>query len=172
MAYASAVTKSPIIRVPSVAMPKLQWPRLSLQGRALLMMAIMASPCFLCDAIGYCIERLSYTAEEIADRPARDSILAQVAIFQVACPTADSSATEQQLWAAEASKNGWPLYSEAGVGCFKSGRNLLGVVGLRVFSVACPVVALAPHDERRWIAYSANRGWSDYPQAGVGCVDP
>jgi hypothetical protein len=172
MAYASTVLGSPAIRMPSLVMPKLRWPRLSPRTRALLMMAVMASPCVLCDAIGYCVERLSYTADEIADRRTPDRILAQVSMFQVACPATDMPATEQQLWAVEAAQRGWPMYPEAGAGCFKPGRNLLGIVGLKVFSVACPVMALSPADQRRWVAYSADRGWSEYPQAGAGCVDP
>ena len=96
----------------------------------------------------------------------------QISIFQVACPATDMPAAEQRLWAAEAAQHGWPLYPEAGTGCFKPGRNLLGVAGLKVFSVACPVMALSPTDQRRWVAYSANQGWAPYPQAGEGCVDP
>ena len=172
MAYASTVTGYPAIRMPSVAMPKLRWPHLSPRARALVMIAFMVSPCFLCDAIGYCVERFFYPADEIADRQAPDRILSQVTIFQVACPSTDLPATEQRLWAAEASQHGWPMYPEAGAGCFKPGRNLLGAAGLKVFSVGCPTVALAPRDARRWVAYSANRGWTDYPQAGAGCVDP
>jgi hypothetical protein len=172
MVHASTVMASPAIRMPSVAMPKLRWPLLSPRARALLMMAVMASPCVLCDAIGYCVQRLAYTSDEIADRRAPDRILAQISIFQVACPSTDMPAGEQRRWAAEAAQHGWPLYREAGAGCFKSGRNLLGVVGLKVFSVACPVMALSPADQRRWVAFSANHGWTAYPQAGEGCVDP
>ena len=172
MAYAITIMASPTIRVPPISMPKLRWPRLSPRARALLMMGIMASPCFLCDAIGYCVERLYYTADEIADRRAPDRILGQISIFQVACPSTDMPAIEQRLWPTEAAQHGWPSHTEAGTGCFKPGRNLLGVAGLKVFSVACPVMALSPADQRLWVAYSANRGWSDYPQAGAGCVDP
>jgi hypothetical protein len=172
MAYASTFVSSPAIRMPSVAIPKLQWPRLSPRARALLMMAVMASPCVLCDAIGYCVERLCYTANEIADRRAPDSMLTHVRIFQVACPASDMPAADRERWAGEAAQHGWPLYPEAGTGCFKPYRNLLGVVGLKVFSVACPAMALSPADQRRWVSYSANHGWTDYPQAGAGCVDP
>ena len=105
------------------------------------MMGIMVSPCFLSDAIGYCVQRFYYTADEIADRQAPDRILANIRIFQVSCPATDMPAAEQRLWAAEAAQHGWPLYPEAGTGCFKPGRNLLGVAGLKVFSVACPVMA-------------------------------
>ena len=50
--------------------------------------------------------------------------------------------------------------------------NLLGVGGLKLFNVACPVMALSPVEHGRWVAYSSSRGWNDYPQAGAGCVDP
>jgi hypothetical protein len=172
MAYASTVVTNPTIRTPSMAMPKFRWPRLSQRTRAFLMIGIMVSPCFLSDAIGYCVQRFFYTADEIADRQARDRILANIRIFQVACPSTDMPAIEHRLWAAEAAQHGWPLYPEAGRDCFKPGRNLLGVAGLKVFSVACPVMALSPTDQRRWVAYSANHGWAPYPQAGEGCVDP
>ena len=172
MAYASTAVTNPTIRMPSMAMPKLRWPLLSPRGRALLMMGILISPCFLSDAIGYCIQRFYYTADEIADRQAPDRILANIRIFQVACPATDMPAIEQRLWAAEAAQHGWAPYPEAGTGCFKPGRNLLGVAGLKVFSIACPEMALSPTDQRRWVAYSANQGWAPYPQAGEGCVDP
>jgi hypothetical protein len=81
-------------------------------------------------------------------------------------------AADREQWAGNAAEHGWPLYPEAGTGCFKPGRNLLGIVGLKVFSVACPVMVLSAADQRRWVAYSANRGWSEYPPAGEGCVDP
>ena len=168
----SAVIASREIRMPSVAMPSFRLPRLSQKTRALLMMGIMVSPCFLSDAIGYCVQRFFYTADEIAERQAPDRILANIRIFQVACPATDMPAAEQRLWAAEAAQHGWALYPEAGTGCFKAGRNLLGVAGLKVFSVACPVMVLSPTDQRRWVTYSANHGWAPYPQAGEGCVDP
>jgi len=172
MTYASTVVTNPDIGMPSLAMPKLRWPRLSQRTRALLMMGIMVSPCFLSDAIGYCVQRFFYTADEIADRQAPDRILANIRIFQVSCPATDIPAAEQPLWAAEAAQHGWAPYPEAGTGCFKPGRNLLGVAGLKVFSVACPVMAFSATDQRRWVAYSANHGWAPYPQAGEGCVDP
>jgi hypothetical protein len=139
MAHASTAMANHAIRSPSMTMPKLRWPLLSPRGRALLMMGIMISPCFLSDAIGYCVQRFFYTADEIADRQAPDRILANIRIFQVACPATDMPAIEQRLWAAEAAQHDWPLYPEAGTGCFKPGRNLFGVVGLEAFGVACPV---------------------------------
>jgi hypothetical protein len=172
MAYASTVMAGPTICMPPMSMPKFQWPRLSQRARAPLMMGIMISPCFLSDAIGYCVQRFYYTADEIADRRAPDRILTNIRIFQVACPATDMPAIEQRLWAAEAAQHDWPLYPEAGTGCFKPGRNLLGVAGLKVFSVACPVMALSPADQRRWVAYAADHKWDAYPQAGEGCVDP
>jgi hypothetical protein len=41
-----------------------------------------------------------------------------------------------------------------------------------VFSVACPTIVLAGAEQRQWVAYTASRDWTAYPQAGVGCVDP
>ena len=172
MAHANTVLANPDIRMPLAAMPSFRLPLLSPRHRAILMMGIMISPCFLSDAIGYCVQRFYYTADEIADRRAPDRILEQISIFQVACPSTDMPAVEHRLWAAEAAQHSWPLYPEAGTGCFKPGRNLLGVVGLNVFSVACPVMVLSPTDQRRWVAYSANHGWAPYPQTGEGCVDP
>jgi len=172
MAHASTLIANPAIPMPSMTIPKLRWPLLSPRGRALLMMGIMISPCFLSDAIGYCVQRFYYTADEIADRQAPDRILANIRILQVACPATDMPAAEQRLWATEVAQHGWALYPEAGTGCFKPGRNLLGVAGLKVFSVACPVMAFSATDQRRWVAYSANHGWAPYPQAGEGCVDP
>jgi hypothetical protein len=172
MAYASMVAASPAIRLPAVAMPKLRWPRSTPRARALLMMAVMASPCLLCDVIGNCVERLRYTADEIADRRAPYAIMAHINIFRVACPDAVIPPADRGNLAAYAAAHDWPLYPEAGAGCFKPDRNVLGVVGLKVFSVACPAVALSGADQRRWVAYSAQRGWTDYPQAGAGCVDP
>jgi hypothetical protein len=46
------------------------------------------------------------------------------------------------------------------------------MLGLTSFNVACPAMALSPADQRRWLTYVADHGWTDYPQAGVGCVDP
>src|SRR5207249_3003506 len=120
----SAVTASPAIRVPSVAMPKLRWP--SRRTRALLMMGIMVSPAFLSDAIGYCVQRFFYTADEIADRQAPDTMLAQINIFHVACPDPGVPAADQWRWPAYASQNGWPLYPDAGPGCFKPDKDLRG----------------------------------------------
>jgi hypothetical protein len=94
MAQASTAMASPAIRMPSMTMPKFRWPRLSPRGRAFLVMAVIISPCFLSDAIGYCVQRLNYTADEIADRQAPDRILGQISIFQVACPSSDMSAIE------------------------------------------------------------------------------
>ena len=86
MTDASAVMASREIRMPSVAIPSFRFPRLSQKTRALLMMGIMVSPCFLSDAIGYCVQRFYYTADEIADRQAPDRILANIRIFLVSCP--------------------------------------------------------------------------------------
>ncbi len=174
MAHASTVIASPSIRLPSVAMPKLRLPRprLSQRARALLMMAIMISPCFLADTIGYCVNRLFYSADEIAEMRPFDPMLANFRIFHVACPATNLSATEHERWGSYAAQRGWPPYPEAGAGCFKPDRSLRGVVGLTAFSVACPPVVLAAVDLRRWAAYAADHNWGAYPQAGAGCVDP
>ena len=78
----------------------------------------------------------------------------------------------RQHWAEFAAQHGWPRYPQAGAGCFKPNRALFGVVGLKTFSVACPTMLLSVADQRRWVAYAENHGWDEYPQAGVGCVDP
>ena len=82
MAYAIARE----IRMPSVAMPKVRWPRLSQRTRALLMMGIMVSPCFLSDGIDYCVQSVSHTSDEIAERRAPPTIFTNINIFHVACP--------------------------------------------------------------------------------------
>jgi hypothetical protein len=132
----------------------------------------MISPCFLSDAIGYCVERVFYTADEIADRQAPDAMLTNINIFHVACPGTGMPVAEQGRWAADAASNGWPPYPEAGAGCFKPDRDLRGIMGLMAFNVACPVMALSAADQRRWVAYTARHDWTAYPQAGAGCIDP
>jgi hypothetical protein len=136
------------------------------------MMAIMVSPTFLADDIGYCIQRLFKTADQITEMQAPDPMLTRASIFQVACPATDAPTAERERWAANASLNGWPQYPQAGEGCFKPAQNLFGIVGLKVFGVACPRTVLSVADQRRWVAYTANQGWTAYPQAGEGCVDP
>jgi hypothetical protein len=136
------------------------------------MMAIMTSPCFLSDAIGYCVQRSFYSADEIAERQAPDSMLAYVNIFHVACPDQRATAAEQGRWPAFAAQHGWPSYPPAGAGCFKPDRDLRGVIGLKAFNVACPATTLSPSLQRQWVAYAAKHDWAAYPQAGEGCVDP
>ncbi len=171
-AHASIALARPAIRVPHVAMPKFRWLRLSPRARALLVMGIMISPCFLCDTIGYCVQRLFLTADQIAEREAPDTMLSQIRKFDVACPATDIPVAEQEHWAGYAAQQGWPMYPRAGVRCFNPGRNLRGVVGIKVFSVACPTAVLSAVDQRRWVAYAADHEWGAYPQAGAGCVDP
>ena len=173
MAYASMASASPDIRMPPMAMPKFRWPRLSQRTRALLMMGIMISPAFLADEIGYGVQRLFMTANEIAARqtPA-DTMPTQVTVFHVACADADVPAVQQERWAEFAANHGWQRYPQAGAGCFKPNRALFGVVGLKTFNVACPTMVLSVADQRQWVAYAANHGWEEYPQAGLGCVDP
>ena len=172
MAYASTVLPSPEIRIPRLARPKLRWPRLSQRGRALLMIAVMISPAFLADQIGYCVMRLFLTSDRIAARAPDDSIITRVRMFPVACMDANIAAEDRAYWDASIGQNGWARYPEAGPGCFRPDRPLLGIVGLKAFNVACPTMVLSLADQRRWIAYAAGHGWTDYPQAGEGCVDP
>src|SRR5271165_455195 len=149
MAYAITAMAGPGIRIPHVAMPTFRWLRLSPRARALLMMGIMISPCFLADGFGYCVQRLFYTADQIAARAAPDTILSQIHKFDVACPATDLSAAEQENWAGYAARQGWPMYPQAGIRCFNADRNLRGVVGLKVFGVACPTAVLSALDRRR-----------------------
>jgi hypothetical protein len=173
MAYASTALANPDIRMPHVAMPKLRWTRLSPRARALLMMGIIISPSFLADYYGYWVQRLFLTADQIAVKQVPDdTVLRQVDIFHVACADTDMPASEQGRWAAFAAQRGWPLYPQAGPTCVNPDRALLGVVGLKAFNVACPTAVLSVADQRRWVAFAANHGWTEYPQAGDGCVDP
>ncbi len=172
MAYASTVLPGSEIRIPRLARPKLRWPRLSQRGRALLMIGVMISPAFLADQIGYCVMRLFLTADQIAAQAPDDSIITRVRMFPVACMDANMAAEDRTYWTASAAQYGWPNYPEAGPGCFRPDRPLLGVVGLKAFNVACPTMVLSVADHRRWVAYAASHGWTDYPQAGAGCVDP
>lgn len=171
MAYASPAIASPAVHWPRVAMPKLRWPWFSPRTRALLMMALMISPCFLTDTIGYWVKRMFYTQAQIVEMQSPESIMAKISMVGVACPATDTPA-EQARWAAYAAENGWPSYPEAGPGCFKPNRNLHGMMGLTVFSVACPKMLLSALDQRRWLTLAADHGWTAYPQAGDGCVDP
>ena len=136
------------------------------------MIAVMISPCFLSDAMGYGVMRLFLTADQIAAKQAPGAVLAQVRIDRVACPDASLSAEEQERWAASAAQRGWPEYPAAGPRCFRPDRNLHGIIGLKAFSVACPVMALSAADQRRWVAFTEGHDWAPYPQAGAGCVDP
>jgi hypothetical protein len=173
MAYANAALATLDIRMPHLAMPKLRWPRMSQRARALLMMGVMVSPAFLADQIGYGVERLFMTADQIAVKQVPDNtIMEKVRIFHVACAKTDAPAAEQQNWTEMAAQRGWPRYPEAGSSCFKPDKSMRGVVGLMAFSVACPTMVLSVADHRRWVAFAANHGWTEYPQAGPGCVDP
>ena len=137
------------------------------------MMGIMISPAFLADDIGYCVQRLFMTADQIAEMQVPDNtMLANVNIFHVACTDANTPAAERKHWADVAAQQGWPRYPEAGPGCFNPDRNLFGIAGLTSFNVACPTVVLSVADRRRWVAFAANHGWTEYAQAGEGCVDP
>lgn len=173
MAYASTASASPNIRVPHVAMPKFRWPHLSPRTHALLMIGIMISPVFLADQIGYCAERLFMTADQIAAQQVPEGAMpTQLSVFHVACVDTDAPAAQQGRWAEFAANHGWPRYPQAGPGCFKPERALYGIAALKAFNVACPTMMLSVADQRRWVAYAANHGWTDYAQAGVGCVDP
>jgi hypothetical protein len=173
MAFAGTALAGPEIRIPRVAMPKLRWPRFSRRDRALMMICVMISPSFLADPIGYGVKRLFLTADQIAEKQMPDdTILQRVRMFHVACTDTDMPVADQRHWADFAAQQGWPRYPEAGAGCFKPDRVLFGVVGLKAFNVACPAMVFSAPDQRRWVAYAADHGWTDYPQAGAGCVDP
>src|SRR5262249_41237886 len=163
----------PVIYFPQVSIPKLRWPGVSPRARALLVIGILCSPAYLSDAIGYCVMRMGLTAEQIAEKRAPgEAMLKHIEIFRVACVDPDAPAAEAGRWAKYAAQNNWPLYPQAGPTCFKPDRGLLGVIGLKTFSVACPTIAFSAPDKRRWVAYAASHGWTDYSQAGEGCVDP
>jgi hypothetical protein len=173
MAFAGTASAGQTVGVPQVALPKLRWPRLSRRSRALLMMGLMVSPAFISDDIGYCVERLFMTADQIAmQKMSDDRMPAQIYVFHVACPADNLPVAEKRGWAEFAARKGWQRYPQAGPSCFKPDHALYGVVGLKSFNVACPELALTVADQRRWIAYAANHGWTEYSQAGVGCVDP
>ena len=115
MAYASTNSVAVSIRVPRGRMPNFRWPRLSARARALLMMGLMVSPVFLADYIGYGVERLFMTADQIAMKQVPDSrMLSQAYIFHVACVDANAAAAERAHWADVAARNGWQGYPQAG----------------------------------------------------------
>src|SRR5215468_8544311 len=98
MAYATTVSATPHLRAPRVTIPRFRPPRLSQRTRALVMMGIMISPAFLADDIGYCVERLFLTADQVAARqaaPTTDAIPAGVYVFHVACTDAEAPAAER-----------------------------------------------------------------------------
>jgi hypothetical protein len=137
------------------------------------MIGVMVSPAFLADEIGYCVQRLFLTADQIAAKQAPDgAIPTPLRVFHVACAATDMPAAERERWAAFAAQHRWPRYREAGSACFRPDHALYGIAGLTAFNVACPTMVLSVADQRRWVAYAANHGWTDYPQAGLGCVDP
>jgi len=173
MAYASALLPAPTISIPRHLWTRLRWPRLSQRTRALLMLGAMVSPTVLADPIGYGVKRLFLTPDQIAAKQVPDeTVMRQLSIFHVACIDPDLPAAERQHWADVAAQRGWPRFPEGGPACFRPDRVLYGIAGLKAFNVACPAVALSPLDERRWVAFAANHGWTDYSQAGAGCVDP
>lgn len=176
MACASAAEASLNIRMPHVirmthvAIPKWRWP--SPRIRALLMIALMFSPSVLSDSIGYCVQRIFYTAIQLEERQAPDAFLAKIRMFDVACLAPNASPEEQRQWASYAVGQRWPLYPAAGSGCFHPDRNLRGIAPLKVFTVACPKTVLAAVEHRHWLVYVADHKWTAYPQGGPGCVDP
>src|SRR5207344_30526 len=97
--------------------------------RGLVVMGILISPAFLADEIGYGVQRLFLTADQIAAKQAPpDAMPAAISVFHVACVDADAAAADQSRWTAFAAQQRWPSYPEAGAGCFKSDRALFGVV--------------------------------------------
>ena len=172
MASAGTAIASPGISIPQVRLPKLRWPDWAPRFRTVLFVSLAISPCFLCDTIGYWVQRCFYTPEQMANRASPETLMSQIRIFDVACPSPDAMQADTNYWASSAAQQGWPSYPQAGEGCFNPDRNLRGVVGLKVFSVACPQALLSALDQRRWVAYAADHHWGPYPQAGAGCVDP
>jgi hypothetical protein len=186
MTNASQVLPYPAIRLPHFAMPKPQWPNrwphgwplgwphVSPRTRAIVMMGLLISPMFLCDTIGYGIERIFYSSAQIAEmrQPDDTAMLRNVEIFPVACADPSTSAADQKWWTDFAAQKGWPLYPQAGEKCFRPERSLLGIVGLKTFNVACPKMLLTVADRGRWMHFAAAHGWDPYPQAGEDCVDP
>jgi hypothetical protein len=137
------------------------------------MMGLMISPAFVSDYIGYGVERLFYSAGQIAEmRQPDDTMPAYVAMFHVACADPAASTDQQRSWTAFAARMGWPKYLQAGETCFRPDRALLGIVGLKTFNVACPTLALTVADRKRWTQFAAAHGWGPYLQAGADCVDP
>lgn len=43
---------------------------------------------------------------------------------------------------------------------------------IKSFHVACPDNNMSAADMQRWTAYANKQGWTPYPSAGAGCVDP
>jgi hypothetical protein len=173
MAYAGTASAGPDIRIPRVAMPRFRRPRLPRRARAFLMIGVMISPSFLADDIGYGVKRLFMTADQIAAKQTpEDKMPAQISVFHVACIDTDAPHAQQERSVDLVRQNGWPRYPEAGAACFRPDRALFGIVGLKTFNVACPTMVLTVADQRRWNDYAAKHGWTDYPQAGAGCVDP
>lgn len=172
MAYAGTASTRPHL-VPQVAVPRFRWPHLSRRAHALLMIGLMISPAFLADDIGYCVQRLFMTADQIAMQQESDQRMpADIYVFHVACSDPGASTSQRERWSEFAANHAWPRYPQAGPGCFRPDRALYGVAGLKLFNVACPTMVLSVADQRRWVAFAANRGWTEYAQAGVGCVDP
>jgi hypothetical protein len=173
MAFAHQILARPEFHLPHLTLPKPRWPRPGPRTRAFLMMGLMISPAFVSDYIGYGVERLFYTAAQIAEmRAPDDPMLKHMTVFQVACADPSAPVAEQRSWSAVAAERGWPVYPEAGNGCFRPDRALLGVVGLKTFNVACPTLLLTVADRQRWMQFAADHGWGPYPQAGTDCVDP
>src|SRR5690242_20573 len=100
MSYASTASPHPVVQTTRMAMPKFRWPHVSQRTRALLMMGIMVSPAFLADEIGYGVQRLFMTADQIAARqPSDDRMPIDVFVAHVACTEADAPAAQQEHWA-------------------------------------------------------------------------
>lgn len=173
MSYANAASAGSAIRVPHVTLPKFRLPHPSRRARALMMIGVMISPAFLADKIGYCVERMFMTADQIAAQQVSDSeMMARLNVFHVACVGRDATAAQRKKWTDVAKQNGWPRYPEGGPTCFLPDRNLYGIAGLTAFNVACPTVVLSVADQRQWAAFAANHDWTAYERAGPGCVDP
>ena len=133
----------------------------------------LISPTFLADPFGYCVQRLFYTADQIAAKQVPDNtVLQQVHIFHVACADTDMPAVgagalgglRRAAWLATVS-TGWADLRQSGPGLAR--RRWVEVVQCRL-----------PRDGSQCGGSAAMGGlcrepWLDrYPQAGDGCVDP
>lgn len=134
---------------------------LAMAGCALATVTVMAV-----DMIG--LDNLLYTAEERAEMQAVRQMLNHVNVVKVACP---GPQIDQAAWNSYTDKMGWPAYLPGGAGCVQPTSDVQ-FNNVSVFQVACPTIAFDAADQQRWVKLADRHGWTPYPQAGAGCVDP